>query len=170
MSYKGGKVAPPPTYIEDGTVRIESIGQNATGVFTNKWEWLEKGGVREVDQDCKISLHAKRAPAARVLLKGVRKQARVLRTWRCNKANLVALVQEMHDLAEEETEKQTCSYSKVFWLGNLLPGLMAALYGTSGASGVARYIKATFNIKRAPRYAVLPLILAALRGEQHEPN
>ena len=49
---------------------LESIGQNATGVFTNKWEWLEKGGVREVDQDCKMSLHAKRAPAAaRVLLK-----------------------------------------------------------------------------------------------------
>ena len=54
--------------LEDGTVRIESIGQNATGVFTNKWEWLEKGGVREVDQDCKISLHAKRTQAPRLRL------------------------------------------------------------------------------------------------------
>ena len=105
--------------LEDGTVRIESLGQNATGVFTNKWEWLEKGGVLKVDHGCKLSLHAKWAPAARVHLKGVRKQARVLRTWRCDKANLVALVQEMHDLAEE-TEKQTDSHSKVFWLGKLL--------------------------------------------------
>ena len=30
--------------LEDGTVRIESLGQNATGVFTNKWE----GGWRKV--------------------------------------------------------------------------------------------------------------------------
>eukprot|EP00966_Prymnesium_polylepis_P146050 3373402-Prymnesium_polylepis.1 len=31
---------------DDSTVRIESIGQNRTGVQTDKWRWLTKGDVR----------------------------------------------------------------------------------------------------------------------------
>ena len=63
---------------DSGSVRIESIGQNRTGVYTDKWRWLTKGDVCYVTSDTVLSLHAEKHASAQV----GRKFRRAHATWR----------------------------------------------------------------------------------------
>ena len=58
---------------DSGSVRIESIGQNRTGVYTVKWRWLTKGDVCYVTSDTVLSLHAEKHASAQVNIVGVKR-------------------------------------------------------------------------------------------------
>ena len=86
---------------DSGSVRIESIGQNRTGVYTDKWRWLTKGDVCYVTSDTVLSLHAEKHASAQVNIVGVKRpRTEDVNTWSCTKSNLIAAVQEMRDLAD----------------------------------------------------------------------
>ena len=79
---------------DSGSVRIESIGQNRNGVYTDKWRWLTKGDVCYVTSDTVLSLHAEKHASAQVNIVGVKRpRTEDVNTWSCTKSNLIAAVQ-----------------------------------------------------------------------------